>query len=125
MSKNIKLTSRYTVFVIMMTNHIIHPLLTCYGKNSHMRGEYISAIFGEKILKRSDVSLYDHRFHLIYCQCNTREAGAVCNVSFLTFFYDNSPSISCSYISTSVVAVYRTQPRPQELVVRAAQYHII
>ena len=37
--------------------------------------------------KRSDllVSLYDHKFYLIYCQWNTREPDAARNVSFLTF----------------------------------------
>ena len=43
------MTSRYTVFVIYDDNHIIHPLITCYAKNSHMSGEYISAKLGGKI----------------------------------------------------------------------------
>ena len=34
-----------------ITNHIIHPHITCYGKNSNMLGEYILAKLGEKILK--------------------------------------------------------------------------
>ena len=35
--------------------------------------------------QRSDLSLYDHKFDLIYCQWNTRKPGAVRNVSFLMF----------------------------------------
>ena len=35
----------------MMTNHIIHPLITFTEKNVHMLGEYISAKLIEKIKK--------------------------------------------------------------------------
>ena len=40
--------------------------------------------------KQSDLSLYDHKFDLIYCHWNSREPGAIPNVSFPMFYYDNS-----------------------------------
>ena len=35
--------------------------------------------------KQSDLSLYNHKFDLIYCQWNTRESCVVLNVRFLMF----------------------------------------
>ena len=35
--------------------------------------------------KQSDLSLYGHKFYLIYCQWSTRETRAVRNESFLMF----------------------------------------
>ena len=37
----------------------------------------------------SDVSLYDHKFDLVYCQWNTRKPGVFQNISFLMLYYDN------------------------------------
>ena len=61
--------------------------------------------------KQSDLSLYGHKFYLIYCQWSTRETCAVRNeFPYVFFMIIQSPAISSSYISTSVTAVYRTQP---------------
>ena len=36
----------------------------------------------KRFKKWSDLSLYDHKSDLIYCQWNTTEPDAVCNVSY-------------------------------------------
>ena len=85
-SENIKLISRYAVLVIYDDKSHYPSTYNVLRKNGHMWGEYISAKLGEKILKkRSDLSLLDDTFDLIYCQWNTTEADAVCNLSFLMF----------------------------------------
>ena len=76
MSKNIKPTSKYTVFVI-------------YDDKSHYPSTYNvlrkKQSCEEKVYKRSDLSLHDHKFDLIYSQWNTREPSGICNVNFLMF----------------------------------------
>ena len=42
--------------------------------------------------KQSDLSLYDYKFDLIYCQWNASEPRVVRNVRFQCFLYDNSIS---------------------------------
>ena len=88
------------------------------GKKTVVREENIYQLnLVRRFKKRSDLPFYDHKFDLIYCQWNTREPGAVHNESFLIFFMIiQSPTISSSYISTSVAAVYRTQPRRSQKV---------
>ena len=67
-----------------MTNHIIHPLKTHYRKKTVICcEENIKLNLVSRFKKRSDLSLNDHKFDLIYCQLNTRETGAVRNISFL------------------------------------------
>ena len=51
----------------MMTNHLNHPLITYYIK----------------CVRRIYLSLYGHKFDLIYCQWNKRESGSFPNISFL------------------------------------------
>ena len=48
--------------------------------------------FARRFKNRSDLSLYGHKFDLIYYQWNTTEHDAVPNVSFLIFLYNNSIS---------------------------------
>ena len=71
-----------------MTNHIIHPLITCYGKKQ----SYVRRILVRRFFKKSDISLYDHKFDLIYYQWNSREPGAFPNVSVSMCYHDNSIS---------------------------------
>ena len=50
----------------------------CYGKNSHICEENISQLnLMKRFKKRSDLSLYDNKFDLIYCHGITREPGAI------------------------------------------------
>ena len=54
--------------------------------------------------KQSDLSLYEYKFDLSYCQWNTREPRVVPNVSlaYVFFMIIQSPTISSSYISSSL-----------------------
>ena len=82
-----KLTSRYTVFVIYEDkSHYPSTYNVLRKKQSYVRRIYrLSVKFGEKIY----LTLYEYKFDLSYCQWNTREPRVVANVSFL---YDNSIS---------------------------------
>ena len=67
----------------------------CYGKKqSHVRRTDIYQFnLVRRFKKQSDLSLYEYKFDLIYCQWNTREPRVVPNVSFLililSLIYDN------------------------------------
>ena len=68
-----------------MTNHFIHPFVTCCGKTVMICEENImSPKLDEKISKPSDLALYGHKFDLIYFQWNTRGPGAVYNITSLS-----------------------------------------
>ena len=111
MSKNIKLTSRYTVFVIYQDKSHYSSTYNVLQKKTVICEENIYRLnLVRRFKKQSDLSLYDHKFYLICCQWNTREPDAVCNVSYCFFTIIQSPTISSSYISTSLAAVFRTQP---------------
>ena len=69
----------------MMTNHIIHPLITCYGKTVICEENKFQLNLAKRCEKRSDLSHFDHKCDLIYCQWNTTVSAAVCSVSFLMF----------------------------------------
>ena len=49
----------------MMANHIIHPLIMRYGKNGHIRGEYIKAETYREDLK---MVLFNYHFKTIIQQ---------------------------------------------------------
>ena len=54
-------------------------------KQSYVRRIDFRYTWREDLKKRSDLSLKDHKFDLIYCRWNTTEPDAVCNISFLMF----------------------------------------
>ena len=69
--------------------------ITFYKKkqSAYVRRNRVPRIYrphlGDRFRKRSDVSLYDHKFDLVYCQWNTRKPGVFQNISFLMLYYDN------------------------------------
>ena len=87
-SENIKLTSRYTVFVIY-DDHSNYPstynVFTEKQSYTVCEENIFQLNLVSRFKKQSDLSLYEHKFDLIYCQWNTREPCAVRNVSFLMF----------------------------------------
>ena len=86
MSKNIKLTSRYTVFEIYEDkSHYPSAYNVLRKKQSYVRRIYIMLNLVRRFKKQSDLSLYEYKFDLSYCQWNTREPSVVLNVSFLMF----------------------------------------
>ena len=80
-----------------MTNHIIHPFVTRYGNNLCEENIYKLNLVS-RFKKRPGLSLYYHKFDLIYCQWNTREPRAVLNrkFSYVFFMIIQSPTISSS-----------------------------
>ena len=80
MSENIKLTFRQTAFLIYDDKSHYPSTFNVFRKKQSYKYQLNLM---RRFKKRSDLSLYDHKFDLIYCQWNTRKHGAVCNVSFL------------------------------------------
>ena len=69
MSKNIKLTSRYTVFVIYEDKSHYPSTYTVLQKKPVICEENIYQLnLVRRFKKQSELSLYDHKFDLIYCQ---------------------------------------------------------
>ena len=58
-------------------------------KNSHNEENISQLNLVRRFLKKSDISLYDHKFDLIYYHWNSKEPGAFPNVSFMCY-HDNS-----------------------------------
>ena len=86
MSKNIKLTSRYTVFVIYEDKSHYPSAYNVLRKKPVICEENIYQLnLMRRFKKQSDLSLYEYKFDLSYCQWNTREPCVVPNVSFRMF----------------------------------------
>ena len=86
MSKNIKLTSRYIVFVIYEEKSHYPSTYNVLQKKQSLCEENIYQLnLVRRFKKQSDLSLYEYKFDLIYCQWNTREPRVVPNASFLMF----------------------------------------
>ena len=86
MSKNIKLTSRYIVFVIYEDKSHYPSTYNVLRKKTVICEENIYQLnLVRRFKKQSDLSLYEYKFDLIYCQWNKREPRVVPNVSFLMF----------------------------------------
>ena len=85
MSKNIKLTSRYIVFVIYEDKSHYPSTCYCVTEKTVICEENIYQLnLVRRFKKQSNLSLYV-KFDLIYCQWNTREPRVVPNVSLLMF----------------------------------------
>ena len=69
MSKNIKLTSRYTVFVIYEDKSHYPSTYKRVMKKTVICEENIYQLnLVRRFKKQCDLSLYGHKFDLIYCQ---------------------------------------------------------
>ena len=88
MSKNIKLTSRYVVFVIYEDKSHNPSTYNVLRKKQSLCEENIYQLnLVRRFKKQSDLSLYEYKFDLIYCQWNMREPRVVPNASFLMFSF--------------------------------------
>ena len=86
MSKNIKLTSRHTVFVIYEDKSHYPSTYNVLPKKTVICEENVYQLnLVRRFKKQSDLSRYKYKFDLIYCQWNTREPCVAPNVSFLMF----------------------------------------
>ena len=71
MSEIIKLTSRETVFVIYEDKSHYTSIYNVLRKKTIICEENISQLnLVRRFKKQSDLSLYDHKFELIYCHWN-------------------------------------------------------
>ena len=85
MSKNIKLTFRYIVFVIYEDKSHYPSTYNVLRKKVICEENIYQLNMVRRFKKQSDLSLYEYKFDLIYCQWNTREPRVFPNVSFLMF----------------------------------------